>query len=190
MNITEAFILTIMIVLILFYIQYQNIEVEYVVSSVDGRAYLVKNLPDKKKASNLLAKLNNTLQTLIVKMKNKYPESEDVQLLVSNYNADSLSEGTESSNYTSYSVNKGEKIVFCLRSRDGEDQLVPINVLKYVAIHEIAHLMTKEIGHPPQFWENFKLLLQVAIDEGLYKHTNYTKKPVKYCGMTIKSSVI
>lgn len=190
MNIAEGFILTIMVVLIIFYIQYQNVEVEYVVSSVDGKAYLVKNLPDKKDAANLLAKLNRTLQKLIVKMKEKYPDSKDVERLESNFSQDSLSEGTESSNYTSYSVNKGEKIVFCLRSRDGEDKLVPLNVLKYVAIHELAHLMTKEIGHPPPFWDNFKLLLQVAIDEGLYKHTNYTKKPVKYCGMTIKSSVI
>ena len=190
MNIAEGFILIIMIVLIIFYIQYQNIEVEYVISSIDGKAYLVKNLPDKKEASNLLAKLNKTLQKLIIKMKEKYPESKDVERLISNFSPDSLSEGTETSNYTSYSVNKGEKIVFSLRSRDGQDNLVPLNILKYVAIHELAHLMTKEIGHPPVFWDNFKLLLQVAIDEGLYKHTNYSKKPAKYCGMTIKSSVI
>lgn len=190
MNIVEGFILTIMIVLIIFYIQHQNIEVEYVVSSLDGRTYLVKNLPDKKEAANMLGRLNQTLQKLILKMKEKYPDSKDVERLDTNFSPDSLSEGTETSNYTSYSVNKGEKIVFCLRSRDGEDKLVAINVLKYVAIHELAHLMTKEIGHPPSFWDNFKKLLEVAIDEGLYKHTNYSKKPVKYCGMTIKSSVI
>ena len=116
MNIAEGFILTIMVVLIIFYIQYQNVEVEYVVSSVDGKAYLVKNLPDKKDAANLLSKLNRTLQKLIVKMKEKYPDSKDVERLESNFSPDSLSEGTESSNYTSYSVNKGEKIVFCLHS--------------------------------------------------------------------------
>jgi hypothetical protein len=190
MNIIEGFILTIMIVLIIFYIQNQNIEVEYIISSVNGKSYLVKNLPDKKEAANLLAKLNNTLQNLISKMQETYPDSEDVKRLVSNYDPDSLSEGTETSNYTSYSVNKGEKIVFCLRSRDGNDKLVPINVLKYVAIHELSHLMTKEIGHPQQFWENFKLLVQVAVKNKLYRNTNYSNKPVKYCGITIKSSVI
>lgn len=190
MNIIEGFILAIMGVLIIFYIQYQNIEVEYVISSIDNKAYLVKNLPDKKKSANLLAKLNDTLQKLIQHMLTKYPDSEDVQRLVNNYNPDSLSEGTDTSNYTSYSVNKGEKIVFCLRSRDGKDELVPINILKYVAIHELSHLMTKEVGHPPQFWDNFKQLLQVAVDKQLYTKTNYSNKPVTYCGLTIKSSVI
>ena len=190
MNIIEAFILIVMIFLIVFYIQFQNIEVEYVGSKVDGRAYLVKNLPDKVKAANMLANLNNALQELIQKMIEIYPDNEDVKRLASNYSPDSLSEGTETSNYTSYSVNKGEKIVFCLRSRDGDNKLVKFNVLKYVAIHELSHLMTKEIGHPPVFWDNFKLLLQTAVDAGLYKHTNYSKKPANYCGMTIKSSVI
>ena len=179
-----------MIVLIIFYIQNQNIEVEYVISSVDGKAYLVKNLPDKKRAADMLARLNRSLQKLVALMQSKYPNNEDVKRLVSNFDPNSLSEGTETSNYTSYSVNKGEKIVFCLRSRDGQDKLVPMNTLKYVAIHELAHLMTKEIGHPPTFWENFKLLLLVAIDNKIYKRTNYSKTPVKYCGMTIKSSVI
>ena len=190
MNIVEGFILIIMVVLILFYIQQQNIEVEYFVSNVDGRAYLVKNMPDKKQAANKLARLNISLQKLIKIMDEKYPDNEDVKRLVSNFDPNSLSEGTETSNYTSYSVNKGEKIVFCLRSRDGNNTLVPLNILKYVAIHELAHLMTKEIGHPPQFWDNFKLLLQVAIDNKIYKKTNYAKAPVKYCGMTIKSSVV
>ena len=190
MNIIEAFILIVMILLIVFYIQFQNIEVEYVVSKIDGRAYLVKNLSDKQKAADMLAKLNNTLQSLVKRMVKVYPDSQDVKRLVSNYSPESLSEGTETSNYTSYSVNKGEKIVFCLRSRDGDNTLVKLNVLKYVAIHELAHLMTKEIGHPPVFWENFKLLLQTAVDAGLYKATNYSKKPANYCGMTIKSSVI
>lgn len=190
MNIIEGFILVVMAILIIFYIQNQNIEVEYVISDVDGKGYLVKNLPDKKEAANLLAKLNKTLKKLIFRMSQEYPESEDVKRLVGNFNENSLSEGTETSNYTSYSVNKGEKIVFCLRSRDGKDKLVDINILKYVAIHELSHLMTKQIGHPPEFWGNFKILLQCAIDNKLYRKINYSKSPVKYCGMTIKSSIV
>ena len=190
MNFTEAAVLMIMIVMIVFYIQGQNFEVEYVVSNIDGRRYLVKNLPDKKKAADMLAKLNKKLQKLVSEMKKRHPDDVDVKRLVGNFNPDNLSEGTEKTNYTSYSVNKGEQIVFCLRSRDGSDTLVPINVLTYVAIHELAHLMTKEIGHPPSFWENFKRLLHVAIDSRIYKKTNYSKNPVKYCGLTIKSSIV
>ena len=32
----------------------------------------------------------------------------------------------------------------------------------FVAIHEIAHIMTKSIGHKPEFWNNFKFLLENA----------------------------
>ena len=179
-----------MATIIVFYIQSQSIEVEYVVSDIDGERYLVKNLADKKDAANMLAKLNESLESLIEAMKKEYPNSEDVKRLASNYNPRNISEGTESNNYTSYSVNKGEKIVFCLRSRDGDDKLVNLNVLKYVAIHELGHLMTKEIGHPPTFWDNFKMLLIVAIKKGIYKKTNYSKSPVSYCGLTIKSSIV
>jgi hypothetical protein len=157
---------------------------------VDGRRYLVKNLPDKKEAANVLGKLNKVLQSLVLEMKNKYPKDSAVKRLVGNFNPDNLSEGTDESNYTSYSVNKGEQIVFCLRSRDGNNALVPFNVLTYVAVHELAHLMTKEIGHPESFWTNFKRLLQVAVEKKLYIKTDYASHPVKYCGLTIKNSII
>jgi predicted metal-dependent hydrolase len=190
MNLSEIFVITIMAIIIVFYIQGQSVEVEYVVSDIDGRRYLVKNLADKKDAANMLAKLNESLVKLIQEMKREYPKSEDVKRLEKNYNPDSISEGTENNNYTSYSINKGEKIVFCLRSRDGGDKLVPLNVLKYVAIHELSHLMTKEIGHPPILWENFKKLLKVAVKKGIYKKIDYSTTPVKYCGLIIKSSVL
>jgi WLM domain len=59
--------------------------------------------------------------------------------------------------YTSYSVNKGEKIVMCVRQKD--NSLVPKNVVMYVGIHELSHIMTSDIGHTPEFWDNFKFLL-------------------------------
>ena len=60
----------------------------------------------------------------------------------------------------------------------------------YVAIHELAHLMTKEIGHPPELWRNFKILLQEGIRIGIYEKIDYSKEPVKYCGMKIKSNIL
>ena len=190
MNLNDIFIIIVMAIIIIFYIQYQNVEVEYVVSDIDGRRYLVKNMEDKKKAANMLANLNRNIQKLITAMQSKYPNDVDVERLKNNYDPNSISEGTDKTNYTSYSINKGEKIVFCLRSRDKQEKLVSFNVLLYVAIHELSHLMTKEIGHPPIFWDNFKKLLQVAIDNKIYIKTDYKKEPVEYCGLTIKSSIL
>lgn len=190
MNFTEGIVLGIMLIIIIFYVQAQSSEVEYVVSDIDGRRYLVKTARDKKEAANLLAQVNKLLLSLIKEMKKIHPNDDDVIRLDKNYNAEHLSEGTDQTNYTSYSVNKGEQIVFCLRSRDTQQKLVPLNVLMYVAIHELAHLMTKEIGHPPEFWKNFKRLLNTAIDMNIYKKVDYANNPVNYCGLTIKSSVV
>ena len=175
-----------------YYIKNRHAEVETVVSSYDNREYLVRSLPNKDQAAILLGKMNKRLQILVEHMKtaDSKADEEDVERLAQNFNPDSISEGTEKSSYTSYSVNKGEKIVFCLRSRDENEKLIDINTLMYVAIHELAHLMTKEIGHPPEFWRNFKILLREAMVIGVYEKVDYSKAPVKYCGMKIKSNIL
>ena len=91
--------------------------------------------------------------------------------------------------YTSYSINKGEKIVFCLRSKDTSNKLVDINTMMFVAIHELAHLMTKSVGHTPEFWTNMKYLLKKAIDIKLYVKQDFSKNPVNYCGTKITNSM-
>jgi predicted metal-dependent hydrolase len=190
MHNTEIVIIFIIIFVILFYIQRKNDEVEYCLSSVDKRSYLVRNTIGKEKAANMLARLNKKISKLLSHLKDKYIDDVEIAQLVSNYNVENISEGTEDSKYTSYSVNKGDKIVFCLRSRDGSGSFVDENVLMYVATHELGHLMTKEIGHPESFWKNFKRILEEAILIGVYKRIDYSKSPVEYCGINIKSSVI
>ena len=194
MNYADRLFVILICILTTFYIKksyYSEVEVVY--SKIDDRSYVVKSLHNKQKAADLLAKINKRLIVLVEHMKtneNKEYNQEDVDRLHSNFNPNNISEGTDKTNYTSYSINKGEKIVFCLRSRDGKNKLVNINTLMYVAVHELGHLMTKDIGHIPDFWKNFKLLLTKAIDLGLYNKTDYSSKPVEYCGIHIKSSVI
>ena len=60
--------------------------------------------------------------------------------------------------------------------------------MTFVAIHELGHLMTKSIGHEPEFWNSFKLLLKIAIDNGIYKDIDFNKKPEPYCGITISDN--
>ena len=57
--------------------------------------------------------------------------------------------------------------------------------MTFVSIHELAHLMTKSIGHEPEFWANFKLLLKISIDNGLYKNIDFNSTPKPYCGIEI-----
>ena len=167
---------------------YANGEVEYVKSSIDGKEYLVRSLPDKKEAANLLAQIVAGLQKLSKHLEETHPEDERTIQLVKNLNVDAISEGSENSSYTSYSVNKGEKVVFCLRSRDQNNQLMDLNTMMFVAIHELAHISTKTVGHDTTFWTNFKWLLENAIQIGVYQEQNFQKKPVEYCGIKITDS--
>jgi len=159
-------------------------------STVDGREYKVRDLPDKQRAADLLAKLRLRLQTLMDSLKQEYPHKPQVQRLVQNFKADPsrFLESTPDAEHTSYSVNKGESVHFCLRQRSGTEELVPEDVMVFVAIHEMAHMITQTIGHEPEFWNNFGWLLREAERKNLYKHQDFKSHPVLYCGVSITDS--
>lgn len=125
-------------------------------------------------------------QNLENNMKEKLKD--DIARLISNFNPDAFSETTPDSKYTSYSVNKGEKVIMCMRSKDSDEKLVKENIMTFVAIHELGHLMTKSIGHEPDFWNNMRLLLKIAIDNGLYKNVDFNSTPKDYCGIKISDT--
>ena len=157
-------------------------------SEVDGKEYLVRNSTkygDSEKAADVLARIRNKLVDLTNHLEQHKGNSGAVKRLLQNFKPDNINESGKSSKYTSYSVNKGEKIVFCLRSRDNDEKLIDINTLTFVALHELAHVMTKSVGHTSEFWSNFKYLLKIAIKLGIYEYQNFRKNPVNYCGITI-----
>jgi len=185
MNQTDILILVIVGVLCLFYIQKRLNEVRYVKATEDGRMYLVQNKKGKETAANKLARLNRKIEKLIKHLQKKKLSKR----LEEKYHSDSLSEGTGDNDYTAYTVNKGERMVFCLRSKK-TGKFVTDMVLTYVAIHELAHIYTDDIGHTPEFWKNMKFLLKESIELGIYKKIDFAKNPVEYCGINIKSSII
>lgn len=185
----DVFIIIIIIVIIVLYIKKYYGEVAYVKSDVDNRSYLVKKLPNSKEAANKLAKLNEKITILIKHLLSKYPDNEDIKRLYQNYNVENLSEGTSSEGYTSYSVNKGERIIVCLRQKE-LNEFSDDNVVMYVVIHELAHCAITEIGHTQYFWKTFKWFLEEAVSIGIYTKVDYKKNPQPYCGIRLTTSVI
>ncbi len=59
----------------------------------------------------------------------------------------------------SYTINK-KRIYICLR--DENNEYYNFNMLMYVAIHELAHVVCNEIGHTEKFYNIFRKLLQKA----------------------------
>jgi predicted metal-dependent hydrolase len=184
------YVYIIAIILLLLYIYYDNFHTSLVKekSDIDGKTYLVRNMKDKKQAANLIARVKLKLVKLSNYLEKKYPNDARVEMMVVNFKPDKIMESTPNSKYTSYSVNKGEKVVLCLRSRNSKEELVDENVLMFVALHEFAHICTKSIGHTDDFWDNFKWLLQQSVKIGIYKKHDFTKKPEPYCGTTITDS--
>jgi len=170
------------------FVKGERAEVEYKRSTVDQRTYLVQKFEDSGQAADALGKISSDIEALIRHLKQKYPNDERTILVAERFNPAAVSEGSSHTGYTSYSVDKGQRIVMCLRQED--DSFAPPNVTMYVALHELAHLATKEIGHGVQYWTNFKHILKEAIAIGIYKKQDFAKDPQPYCGIVVDSSVV
>lgn len=156
-----------------------------IISGIDGEKYCVRDNKKKHLSANLLAKVTGNCKELVIYCAKKYPNNEDIIRLKTNFNETKISETLPNSEYTAYSENKGEKIAFCLHKSKETEKLIDINTLTFVAIHELAHIMTKSEGHKQEFWENFKFLLINAKNAGIYQPEDYKNSPKPYCGMTI-----
>jgi predicted metal-dependent hydrolase len=160
-------------------------KIETVVSRVDNRNYEVQVKEDAQEAADLIAKIRERLVLLVSHLIKTYPNDDRIERFKTNFNPDRLKEGIDDPNYTSYSINKGEQIVLCLRTNN---KLMDLNTMMFVVLHEMAHVCSVSIGHTEEFWTNFKWILEESINIGIYKKQNFKLQNVEYCGMTITDS--
>jgi len=164
----------------------------------DGNLYKVHNFGDSTTAANILAKINSILIELISYLKNKYGVKinnsnnsnnlyyDAIKKILMRYNPDNLIENSPNDNVdTSYTLNKGSMVAFCLREKGSNNYIHDMNTLTFVAIHELAHMAIEEDGHPPKFWSMFKWLLMEAEMGNIFFSKNYSKSPIQYCGMKV-----
>lgn len=177
-------ILGIIFVFILYQYHYYS-RIENVVSTIDNRNYEVQIKDDAQEAANLIAQIREKLIIITDHLIKSYPDEDRTKRLKKNFKPDNIKEGIDNPNYTSYSVNKGEQIVLCLRSHN---KLMDLNTMIFVVLHELAHICTLSIGHTTEFWDNFKWILEEAINIGIYKKQDFKLNNVDYCGMKITDS--
>jgi len=179
----------ILLLCIKIYLESDSFNLRCVVSSKDGNNYCVRERKNIAKAADLLAEITIKCKTLVKHVGEKYKNNKGVDKLVTNFNPNKVYETLPTSKFTAYSENKGAKLAFCLnKNKDDSDNLIDNNTLTFVAIHELAHIMTKSIGHTPEFWENFKFLLKDANEIGIYTPEDYKRNNIEYCGMQIKDN--
>ena len=180
-----AFILVIMINI---YWESDMFQLKCIISEVDGKKYCVRERAKLTLAADLLATTTQKMKKLAIYMKKEYPTRDNCNRLYSRFNPTVVREILPTSKFTAYSENKGQKLAFCVtRTKEG-DRLIDQNTLTFVAIHEMAHIMSASIGHNDEFWNNFKFLLHNAKKIGIYEPVDYKNQNIQYCGMTISDN--
>ena len=192
-KINESILISIIIIFL--YILYIIKKNRLTLVETNNSKFMVYNDENRIKSAKLLATLVDRMYKLrnyLINNKKKYEEYEEyINLLETNLNTErtTIYENIPDSNLTSYTINKGEELGFCLKSKI-TGKFHDINLLMYVAIHEMAHIACPEIGHDELFKNIFMFLTIEAINMGLYKKTDYESNNVEYCGMILSSSIV
>jgi len=191
----ESLIISIIVIFIYIFLFHNKKNVILITGQDNFTKYLVYDDEKKKESALLLEKVTENmfkLKSYLYKNKDNFIELKDyIKQLHRNLNKDRtlIYENDPKSDLTSFSVNKGEEIAFCLKSKKTGD-LHDENLIMYVALHEMAHIACPEIGHGELFKKIFKFLTEQAIEIGIYKYDDYDSKPVEYCGMMLSSNII
>jgi hypothetical protein len=173
-----------------YFVDTDALQLKCIVSTVDGNKYCVRDREKLQESADLLAKTTQNLKDLVAYTAKKHPNKENVKRMVDGFKPQRIMETLPTSTLTAYSENKGEKMAFCLNPKKNKDEnhLIDAHTLMFVAIHELAHVATKSIGHKTEFWDNFKFLLENAKEAGIHQPRDYNKKPKEYCSMTINDN--
>jgi predicted metal-dependent hydrolase len=148
-----------------------------------------REVESKNRSLQMLVEVRDRLDKLVTHMLKKMPDNEYVIRMKDRFEGTVLKEANYDINnphQSSYTINKGDTMVLCLRSKD--NSMVDMNTLMYVAIHELAHIYSSSQNHTEEFWNNMRLLINEAKGIGIYHEVDYAKNPVEYCGMDIRSS--
>lgn len=159
-------------------------------SRVDGRLYRVRGGPLAASSADMLAEVRLRLERLLPSLdtiSNPFHKRLAARLGNTSFMENPLR--TPSPSMTSYSINKGEYVVLCLRD-PVTGKPYDLDLVTYVVLHEAAHIACPEIGHTPLFRRIFADLLVAAKRAGILLKTDYLSEPTPYCGITIAERIV
>jgi hypothetical protein len=194
----ETIFIILLIISIIIYKSKNKAPIKYV-KAYNDKVYVVNDLPDAQEAADMLARIMTVLNKLVDNIINDYNNNlindEDkeyfkyVKVIYDRLPYVKISENLVNSEFTSYSVNKGEELVFCIRDRK-RYKIQPINEILYVAIHEIGHIGSPEVGHTKLFHDINIYLLKKAIKFKLYNYVDYNINNKEYCGLILTTTIL
>jgi hypothetical protein len=143
-----------------------------------GVTYYNQTTPEEK----LIKKLKKQMDHFMYLLVREYPQDIRVQRLNKRYTHTQI---TISHIPETYTLNK-KKIAICLHNYSEKKQIHDdFNLLMFVALHELSHVMSETIHHGEEFWDNFKFLLECAVRWKFYYPIDYSYNPVKYCNLVV-----
>ena len=196
---TPILILLGVIGIIMFY-KYIYDGTDYIKSNIDGKSYRVRSSKGKEEKADLLAIMHTKLNLIVNSLKNStYSTNGNIQRLVQNWEKGvSIKEIGKMETDAAYVINK-QYMSFCL-PEDTAKTIDNLNLMTYVGIHELAHIMSNETGHGDEFIQNFEFLLNYAKTleyndpilkkkMPLYIQLNKLNTADNYCGVSLTNSI-
>ena len=164
-------------------------------SSFDNQEYLVlkqnnETKEELEKTTYQLALIRSKLNSLIEELK------QDTNYLEVNFGTHAISVINDlhfepkhiQESTSSYTINK-KYMYLCLRQTN--NQYSDPNTLMFVAIHELAHMISAQADptHVTQeFHSNFENLLRFAYQQSIWNYVDYSVAPVFYCGINVDAT--
>jgi hypothetical protein len=199
--------LLILVLLALYYVQYQHLTERVIQGSKTKRAWsVVGSYENSKEAAEALSRLHDKLIVFFRHLTEKYHISEtDEEIancknhiyggrkreiayhILRDYNPDRVYENNPAvSSDTSYTINKGASLYMCVRNRKNPNKIENDDLLLFVMLHELSHIgNVRSWGHGTDFWAIFKHVLHEAEESGIYKPVQYAYNPQTFCGLEI-----
>lgn len=198
-----------LIIVFVCFIRYFYDGTELFKSTIDNKNYKVRIGENSQLKADLLAFINLKLNTLVEALSKDPTLRNDVpvQRLIYNWSRGvSIKEIGYLESDAAYVINK-QDMSFCLQdspepgSRTKTKSFADTNLITYVCIHELAHIMSEESGHGSEFVDNFAFLLDYSKNinyvnpftgetEKLYTSLSSVKNTAdNYCGVKLVNSV-
>lgn len=191
-NIPKIYFLFILILLfcsIIIFLSVEGFSLVSVESALNSLNYKVQDRHDKKEAANFMSKIKKNIDSIDKLLFEKYPQDERVIRMNKRLKKTRLQETISKPDESSYTINKGQIMSFCLRHKNDKkketDKFHRENVLIFVIIHELAHVMSITEGHGKEFMDNFRFILRECVKAGIYNPVDYSKLPMNYCGVEV-----
>jgi hypothetical protein len=173
---------------------------EYTRSNLDNKLYRVRSATGQQEKADLLALMNLKLNVIVDSFKNSnYNSNLSIQRLIKNWNKGvTIKEIGKMESDAAYVINK-QYMSFCLPENTSKT-LDNTNLMTYVGIHELAHIMSNETGHGDEFIKNFEFLLNHAKtlnytdpimnkEVPVYIQLNKLNTADNYCGVPLVNSI-